>query len=119
MKWFLKRYVRKFYHAFAGLGDGIRHDASIMLQTVIGVFVIIFCLFMHLKAMEWTIILLLIAAVIALEFVNSAIENVVDMICPHYDVRAKKVKDYAAAAVLIMSLVAVIIGIIILGGKLW
>lgn len=69
--------------------------------------------------MEWALIFIVIGSVIALEFVNSALEEVVDMVCPQYHKSAKKIKDYAAAAVLLMSIVAAIVGVIIIGGKLW
>lgn len=116
---FLKKYIAKFAYAFAGLFDGLCHDASILLQCLIGMLVIIVCFFFHLQTWEWVAIIIVIAAVIALEFVNSAIETIVDMICPQYDVRAKKIKDYAAAAVLMMSIAAAVVGIVILGGRLW
>ncbi|MEG0361659.1 MAG: diacylglycerol kinase family protein [Longicatena sp.] len=115
---FLKKYSNKFRYAFAGLFAGIRNDSSILLQCIIGCCVILVCLFLHLTWFEWSLIILLIGSIIALEFINSAIETIVDMISPEYNVLAKKIKDYAAAAVLIMSIVAAIIGILIVGGKL-
>lgn len=115
---FLKKYIRKFYYAFAGLFHGLCHDTSIQLQCFIGVLVIGIGFFFHLRVWEWSIIILVVAAVIALEYVNSAIETIVDKICPQYDIDAKKIKDYAAAAVLVMSIAAAVIGVMILGGKL-
>ena len=64
------------------------------------------------------IVLLLCTLVIALEFVNSVIEKCVDLICPHYDERAKTIKDLMAGAVLFVSLAAAGIFVIILGGKI-
>lgn len=116
---FLKRYINKFRYAFAGLFHGITHDHSIMLQCFIGVGVLAVCCFLPLTSMEWVLILLVIGLVIAFEFVNSAIETIVDMVCPDYNESAKKIKDYAAAAVLVVSLVAAVIGCIIIGGNIW
>lgn len=115
---FLKKYVNKFRYAFAGLFDGLLKDASILLQCSIAVCVLAVCLFLPLAPWEWVAILIVIGSIIALEFVNSAIETVVDMVSPDYSEGAKKAKDYAAAAVLIMSLIAAVIGVIIIGGKL-
>ena len=106
---FLKKAVRKFSYAFAGLLDGIRNDASIRLQFVLGVCTLI----------EWSIVLILVALVIAMEYINSAIETLTDVLFPNYDRRAKKIKDYSAAAVLVVSIVALLFGIIIFGGRLW
>lgn len=114
---FLKKYINKFRYAFAGLFDGICKDSSILLQCCIGLIVIVVCFFLSLEIWEWVVILMAIGSVIALEFINSAIETVVDMVSPKYSEGAKKAKDYAAAAVLVMSMIAAIAGILIIGGK--
>lgn len=66
-----------------------------------------------LSAIEWCIILLLIAGVITLEMVNTAIEKTVDLVTKEYKPLAKAAKDIAAGAVLIYSIAAVVIGFII------
>lgn len=58
--------------------------------------------------------------VIAFEIVNSAIENVVDLASDyHFYMLAKKAKDMAAGAVLVISIYAVISGLIIFLPKIW
>jgi diacylglycerol kinase len=56
---------------------------------------------------------LTISAVIAAELFNTALENVVDMITSQFSQTAKVVKDTAAAAVLVVSIAAAIIGILV------
>ena len=120
MKSFLRKSINKFRYAFEGLFHGIFHDFSICLQVCIGFFVLVVCAIIGLQTWEWSVILILIGAVIALEFMNSAIESVVDLASPEYHDLAKRAKDYAAASVLVMSIIALVIGIIIIGGKiLW
>lgn len=114
---FLKKYINKFKYAFAGLLDGITHDRSILLQSLIGIIVIIVCSALHLQIWEWIVIVAFVGAVIALEFVNSALETITDKISPEYSKEAKKIKDYAAAAVLIMSIAAAVAGILIISNK--
>lgn len=46
---------------------------------------------------------------------NSAIEGIVDLISPEYNEKAGRIKDMAAGAVLIVSIISLIIGILILG----
>lgn len=115
---FLKKYVNKFKYAFAGLFDGILHDRSILLQCVIGFFVVFVCSLLQLEIWEWIVIILFIGAVVSLEFINSALETITDKISPEYSVEAKKIKDYAAAAVLVMSIAAAVSGIFIIGNKI-
>lgn len=116
---FLKKAVRKFSYAFAGLLDGIMNDASIRLQFLLGACTLLAGLLLNLSLIEWSIVLILVALVIAMEYINSAIETITDVLFPNYDRRAKKIKDYSAAAVLVVSLVALLFGFVIFGGRLW
>ena len=47
------------------------------------------------------------------EIFNSSIEDLADVVCPERDERIKKVKDLAAAAVLVSAIAALIIGLIV------
>lgn len=118
MKSFLKRSVHKFRYAFAGLWDGLRHDRSILMQACIAVAVIIVCAWLSLSLAEWLAVAAMILLVLSAEFINSAIEELCDHCYPQYDVRAKKIKDYSAAAVLLVSILAALVGIYVIGGKL-
>lgn len=118
MKSFPKRFINKFRYAFAGLLDGILHDKSISLQALLALVVICVCAFLSLTIVEWVMILAMILLVLAAEFINSCVEEIVDMVCPDYDERAKRIKDYAAASVLLISALAALVGLYILGGKL-
>ncbi|MVH15607.1 UDP kinase, partial [Staphylococcus aureus] len=63
---------------------------------------------------EWLFLLLSIFLVITFEIINSAIENVVDLASNyHFSMLAKNAKDMAAGAVLVVSLFAVLVGLII------
>ena len=54
-----------------------------------------------------------IAVVIAGELINTAIEAVVDLVTEEYHPLAKVAKDTSAAAVFVIAIVAVIVGLII------
>lgn len=118
MKSFLKKYIHKFQYAFQGLFHGILFDQSIRLQAWIALIVIVFCLFLSLTWVQWTIIISMILMVLAAEFVNSTIEEICDVLFPSYDRRVKKIKDYAAAAVLLLSMLAAVVGLYVIGGTL-
>ena len=53
------------------------------------------------------------------EFMNTALEAIVDMIMPEKHPLAKVAKDVTAAAVLIGACAAVLVGFLILGPPLW
>lgn len=116
---FLKKVINKFKYAFMGLIDGIAHDSSIALQWLIGLVVIIFCLFLDMNLVEYSIIIICIGLVIALEYINSAIETICDMICEAYDERIKKIKDYASGAVLCVSIASAIVAMLLIATKLF
>jgi undecaprenol kinase/diacylglycerol kinase (ATP) len=62
---------------------------------------------------DWAIIILLISIIIGMELLNTAIENLVDIISFKYNYNARKIKDIAAAATLTLTLGAVAIGLVI------
>jgi diacylglycerol kinase len=68
---------------------------------------------------EWAVLILTIAMVWTAEFLNTALEAVVDLASPNRHPLAKVGKDVGAAAVLIAAMSAVIIGLIILGPPLY
>jgi len=53
------------------------------------------------------------------EFINTALEALVDIAAPDYHPLAKVAKDVAAAAVLVGALGAILIGLLLLGPPLW
>ena len=53
------------------------------------------------------------------EFINTALEAVVDLASPQHHPLAKVGKDVGAAAVLIAAVTSVVIGLLILGPPLW
>jgi diacylglycerol kinase len=65
------------------------------------------------------VLVLAIGGVVATEAMNTAIERVVDLVCPDRHPLAKISKDVAAAAVLFAAMAAVVIGLLILGPALW
>jgi diacylglycerol kinase len=69
--------------------------------------------FFGIKAIEWCVIALCCGAVFSAEAMNTAIENIVDLVSPQYHILAKKAKDCAAAAVLLMAIAAACCGAII------
>jgi diacylglycerol kinase len=64
------------------------------------------------------VIVIAIALVWTSEFLNTALEAVVDLASPERHYLAKVCKDVGAAAVLIAAITAVLIGLLILGPPL-
>ncbi len=82
-------------------------------HCVAAVIVIAAAIALSLPARDVALLLLVIALVISLELVNTAIEAVVDLAAPEWHRLGKIAKDAAAGAVLVAAVFALVIGILI------
>jgi diacylglycerol kinase len=119
MHLFVASRLRSFGYAFRGWWYVLRSQRNVWLHVVISVFVIGISAWVGLKPLEWAVIVLTMAIVFAAEFLNTAIEAVVDLASPRKHPLAKVGKDVGAGAVLIAALAAVVVGILILGPPVW
>ncbi len=111
--------LRSFGYAFRGWWYVLRTQRNASVHVVIAVVVFGISIWLGLKPLEWAVIVLTTAIVFAAEFLNTAIEAVVDLASPGKHPLAKVGKDVGAGAVLIAALAAVVIGALILGPPLW
>ena len=119
MKSFILSRIRSFGYAFRGWWYVIRTQRNAWIHAIVSTAVFIVGLWLELPARDWAVLLLTIAMVWAAEFINTAIEAVVDMASPDKHPLAEVGKDVGAAAVLIAALAAIGIGLLILGPPLW
>ena len=102
-----------FKHAMDGIEFAINHERNLKIEIFMGVCASILGFLLNISVVEWAIIVLVIAMVLCLELVNTAIERAVDLTTKDYHELAKAAKDVSAGAVLVMSMFSVVIGIII------
>lgn len=119
MKEFFRSRIRSFHYALQGWGYVLRTQRNAWIHSVIATAVFIVGLWLHLPARDWAVIILTAAFVFSAEFINTAIEAVVDLATVEHHPLAKIGKDVGAAAVLVAALAAVLIGLLILGPPLW
>lgn len=106
-------------HAFRGWWHVLRTQHNAWVHSVVATTVIILGFWLGLPPRDWAVLVLTIAMVFTAEFINTAIEAVVDLASPVHHPLAKVGKDVGAAAVLVAALAAVLIGLLILGPPLW
>lgn len=111
--------ARSFRYAFEGWWYVIRTQHNAWIHAIFSIAVVIVSLWVGLSRQEWAIIILTFMAVWMGEFMNTAVEAVVDMVMPEHHPLAKIAKDVAAAAVLVGAMGAVVIGFLIIGPPLW
>ncbi len=108
-----KKRFQSFYYAFQGLLFLFHSQFHAKIHFIFTIAVIFVGFYFSITKTEWLILLICIASVWSLEAVNTAIEQVVDLVTPNYHEKAKNAKDVAAAAVLIAAIFSAIIGFLI------
>jgi diacylglycerol kinase len=118
MKEFILSRLKSFKHAFAGWWFVISTQKNSWVHMIATICVIILSLWLKLPARDWAVLFVVIGMVWIAEFLNTALEAVVDLASPSHHPLAKVGKDVGAAAVLIAALVSVIAGLLIMGPPL-
>lgn len=112
---FIRSRLRSFQYAFAGWWYVLRTQRNTWIHAVISVLVVLVSIWLALKPVEWAVIIIAISMVWMAEFINTALEAVVDLASPQQHPLAKVGKDVGAAAVLIAALASILIGLLVLG----
>lgn len=115
---FIVNRLKSVGYAFKGMLILIKTEASIKIQVVIALIVTIAGFYFEISKTEWMIQFAMIGLVISIEGMNTAVEYIADFIHPEYHKKIGLIKDVAAGAVFIASIVAVIIAGIIYIPKL-
>lgn len=97
-------------YAGRGIWFCIRHERNFRIHIVASIYVLWFGFWFSLGRAEWAILLLTLAMVLTAEAVNTAVEQAVELSSPKVNPTARIAKDAAAAAVLISSVSAVVVG---------
>jgi len=112
---FLKKRLVSFKNAFTGWWHVIRTQQNAWIHAVATVLIVILCIWLKIDLKDWALIIIAIAIVWLAEFLNTALEIVVDLASPDIHLLARMGKDVGAAAVLIAALTAALIGGLVLG----
>ncbi len=114
----IRKTLRSFRFAGQGIVDLFRYENNAKVHLLVAVGVIAVGFWLKLSVIEWSIILTQIGLVWAAEAINTAIEKLCDVVSPAHHPVIGKVKDMAAGAVLILGILAVVVGLLIIGNKL-
>jgi diacylglycerol kinase (ATP) len=112
--------VKPFQVAMSGIIFTFRTQRHMRFHLYVVLLVLLLGVLMNLGLREVLILLFTISLVLVAEMFNSAIEATVDLVSPSYNPLAKFAKDIAAGAVLIATIIAVVIGsLMMLGENRW
>jgi undecaprenol kinase/diacylglycerol kinase (ATP) len=98
-----------------GLYTALREEKTLVVQVIIAIVMIVIgtILYHQMQPLDWAILFLLIGIIIGTELLNTAIENLLDIVTFKYNYNIKKIKDISAAATFVLSLSSVIVGLFI------
>lgn len=99
--------------ALYGLFYTLRTQTNFKIQLVLALVMVNAGLYFQIQIFEWLVLILTIGLVLVTEVLNTAVEASIDLIVSDFNPIAKIVKDTAAGAVFVASVISVIIGLII------
>lgn len=108
----MKEQILSFKFAFRGIWKAIKSESHMRFHIVSGFYVMVFSLFYNFSPTQNALLIVLVATVIALETLNTCIEELSNLCADRYEILVRFAKDAAAGAVLVVSLAAVAVGII-------
>jgi diacylglycerol kinase len=95
--------------AFSGISQLVKEENNAKIHLISTILVLIFGIKFNFTTQEWLWISLAIAGVWVAELINSALEKIIDLVSPQHHPLAKKAKDYAAGAVLVLVIWAIFV----------
>jgi diacylglycerol kinase len=105
----MRKFFKSLTYAISGLDFFFRNERNGRIQLFAFVVLLIFSVVFRISQIEWLVVLALSALVFCLEIVNSAIEQLSDVVSPDYNKQIKTVKDLSAAAVSVAALFSLIV----------
>lgn len=113
MKFSAKKLKDSFGFAWTGIASTFRTEQNLRIHCIISIAALTAAAVLEFSVWRYCVLLTVIASVISLELMNTAVENAVDLVTEEVHPLAEKAKDAAAGAVLVFSIFAVIIGILL------
>lgn len=113
------KFLKGFIYAFSGIRDTFKTELNFRVHFFAVILAVFLGFVFSISAFEWLWIFLAIALVMAMELINTAIEALSNLVSLEYHPLIKKAKDASAAAVLVVSVFALLIGLFIFVPKVW
>ena len=107
---------KKFHnlrYALKGIEIAWREEFSFKVQLVFAVSAPVLGWYLGISTTEFLFVIFMVGFVLTAEIFNTALEELCDKFQPEHDPHIGKIKDLAAAAVLVSSITALIVGFII------
>jgi diacylglycerol kinase len=115
----IKRRLQSFQYAFQGVFHLFATQPNARIHGIAAILVTAAGWYFNLHHLEWALLFLSIGMVVAAEACNTAIEELTNLVSPEIRPQAGRVKDVAAAAVLLSACAAALVGLVIFAPRLY
>jgi diacylglycerol kinase len=109
----LHRRVKSFGYAWNGIVFLFKTQPNFIIHTLAMILVMLAGWFFKIHANEWLACFICFGLMLSAEAINTALEELVNLVEPNFNPKAGIVKDVAAAAVLFAALCCIIVGLFI------
>ena len=110
---------KSFSDAFHGIRDALRSEPNLRIHFLSSLAAIAGAIYFDFSAGEFAILSLTIFLVIALEFINTAIEKLSDIVHPEKSEKIRIIKDISAGVVLLGAVASIVVGCFLFIPKLF
>jgi diacylglycerol kinase (ATP) len=117
-KFSFKSRIGSFRFALNGMRSLLKYEHNSRIHFIAAIIAIILGIIFRLDFSEWSLLTVVIGIVFITELFNSSLESLADRIDPEWNEQIRRAKDYAAAAVLVSAVIAIIAGCLIFIPKL-
>ena len=107
----------KLADSLRGLVTGVRGQSSFAVHLVMAIAVVLAAAALRVSLAEWCLLVLCIAAVLAAEYFNTALERLARAIDRNHNAHLGSALDLASAAVLVTAIGAAIVGCVVFGHR--
>ncbi len=114
-----KKAWRSFGYALWGWQTAFREEQNFRLQSFAVGLVTVAGFYFNISLLEWMAVAFSCGLVLMAELFNTALERLADVVQPESDPKIKRVKDVAAAGVLVAALTAATVGTLIFIPKIF
>lgn len=106
-------FVKSFGYAVEGIAEAFKGERNFKVMLALGTLAVVAGFVLRIDALSWVAVLLMTGLVLFAELINTALESVVDLASPDFHPLAKRAKDLAAGAVLVLSVFVGLAGLVI------
>ena len=102
-----------FLNSVTGLKEIFKTQRNARIILIVAIVAVILGFIFQVTLLEMAILILTIGLVLVSEVFNTMTEEILDIISPHYNHKARIIKDIAAGAVLVSCLMSLAVGALI------